>query len=249
MDARLLQGIPYCNRVLPLSRPVRTALFFHKSLQGTPGLTCTPLLFQMSIRIYLVKAVMLAKGFMTLRLSSEVWQVRCGRIPCSATICSKGSMDARAGHGYHPYTKNIRHAIWCTPAACAAGFAATGSCCPGCSPIVRTESGMAQPPIPIDLWKVFDNLRRSLLPPTLLALFAAGWLFLPGSPLSGRCWCYCLPACPLLCRPFSMVRHHFGRLPLKQILQPTLLPLTRWALAIIFLPYEALLMLGAIAQL
>ena len=51
-------------------------------------------------------------------------------------------------------------------------------------PIVHTKNGMAPNRLSIiNLWKVFDNLRRSLLPPTLLALLAAGWLFLPGSPL------------------------------------------------------------------
>ena len=31
-------------------------------------------------------------------------------------------------------------------------------------------------------WKIADNLRRSLLPPALVLLLAAGWLFLPGGP-------------------------------------------------------------------
>ncbi len=35
----------------------------------------------------------------------------------------------------------------------------------------------------ISRWKVFDNLRRSLLLPTMLIFFAVGWLVLPGSPL------------------------------------------------------------------
>ena len=32
-------------------------------------------------------------------------------------------------------------------------------------------------------WKIFDNLRRSLLAPALLALLLTGWTILPGSPL------------------------------------------------------------------
>src|SRR6185436_2789226 len=32
-------------------------------------------------------------------------------------------------------------------------------------------------------WKILDNLRRSLLPPTLVALLAAGWTILPGSAI------------------------------------------------------------------
>ncbi|HET7453113.1 MAG TPA: glucoamylase family protein, partial [Thermoanaerobaculia bacterium] len=35
----------------------------------------------------------------------------------------------------------------------------------------------------LSLWKIFDNLRRSLVPPALLLWLAAAWLALPGSPL------------------------------------------------------------------
>src|SRR6185436_15705020 len=34
----------------------------------------------------------------------------------------------------------------------------------------------------ISRWKIFDNLRRSLVPPATLALLLAAWTFLPGSP-------------------------------------------------------------------
>jgi len=37
---------------------------------------------------------------------------------------------------------------------------------------------------PIDRWKILDNLRRSLLPPALLALLLAGWIWLPGGMLA-----------------------------------------------------------------
>ena len=32
----------------------------------------------------------------------------------------------------------------------------------------------------LSIWKIFDNLRRSLVPPSLLALLAGGWLLTPG---------------------------------------------------------------------
>ena len=44
----------------------------------------------------------------------------------------------------------------------------------------RTATRMA----PLNWWKVFDNLRRSLVPPSYLILFVAGWLFLP----FGQAW-------------------------------------------------------------
>jgi hypothetical protein len=43
----------------------------------------------------------------------------------------------------------------------------------------------------ISRWKIFDNLRRSLVDPAFLLLFIAGWLFLPGGPrywtIAGLC--------------------------------------------------------------
>lgn len=35
----------------------------------------------------------------------------------------------------------------------------------------------------ISRWKILDNLRRSLVAPTLVLLFVSGWTFLPGKPL------------------------------------------------------------------
>jgi cyclic beta-1,2-glucan synthetase len=39
---------------------------------------------------------------------------------------------------------------------------------------------------PLGWWKLFDNLRRSLLPPTLLLAFLAGWWFLPA--MDAQAW-------------------------------------------------------------
>src|SRR5688572_15908393 len=48
-------------------------------------------------------------------------------------------------------------------------------------PIVPTREGFARNPLPaIAKWKIFDNLRRSLVAPALVALLAAAWTFLPG---------------------------------------------------------------------
>jgi len=114
-------------------------------------------------------------------------------------------------------------------------------------PVVQTQSGMAPNRLSvINLWKIFDNLRRSLLPATLLLLLAAGWLFLPGSPLVWTLLVLLPSALPIAVQTAQHGRHNFRKLTLKQIFKPSLLPLTRWALAIIFMPYEALLMLDAI---
>ena len=49
---------------------------------------------------------------------------------------------------------------------------------------VPDESGrLVANPIPmVSQWKIFDNLRRSLVEPATLLLFVLGWLVLPGSP-------------------------------------------------------------------
>jgi cyclic beta-1,2-glucan synthetase len=48
-------------------------------------------------------------------------------------------------------------------------------------PLVPSRRGIRRNPLPvIGRWKILDNLRRSLVAPTLLAMLVAGWLVLPG---------------------------------------------------------------------
>ncbi|GAC1356279.1 MAG: hypothetical protein NVSMB3_02390 [Acidobacteriaceae bacterium] len=50
---------------------------------------------------------------------------------------------------------------------------------------VPDESGrmVANPISTISRWKIFDNLRRSLVEPVTFLLLVSGWMFLPGGPL------------------------------------------------------------------
>ena len=50
---------------------------------------------------------------------------------------------------------------------------------------VPDESGKkgTNPISNVSRWKIFDNLRRSLVHPAFFFLFLAGWIFLPGGPL------------------------------------------------------------------
>ncbi len=115
-------------------------------------------------------------------------------------------------------------------------------------PNVHTKNGRAPNRLSIiNLWKIFDNLRRSLLPPTLLMLLTVGWLFLPGSPLIWTLLVLLPSALPIAAQTIQHVRHNLRNRPtLKQLFESTRLQLARWALFVLFLPYEALLMLGAI---
>jgi cyclic beta-1,2-glucan synthetase len=65
---------------------------------------------------------------------------------------------------------------------------------------VPTPAGR-QPSVltPLGRWKVLDNLRRSLVPPALVAFLAVGWLVLPGSP-----WLWTLAAAAVLALPIAL---------------------------------------------
>ncbi|MDP1707947.1 MAG: glucoamylase family protein [Gammaproteobacteria bacterium] len=101
-------------------------------------------------------------------------------------------------------------------------------------------------------WKLFDNLRRSLVAPALLALLAGGWLLGPGP---GWLWTLllvavaCLP--PLLSSMIELIRKPEGRdwlvhlsLTGKAAGRPLMLAL----LTLAFLPYDTLICLGAILR-
>ncbi len=109
-------------------------------------------------------------------------------------------------------------------------------------PTVRTKNGMAPNRLSlINRWKIFDNLRRSLVPANLVAFLAAGWLFLPGSPLVWTLLVLLPSALPISVHAVQQSKRN-----LKQFFKSTRLPFIRWALNILFLPYEALIALSAI---
>jgi cyclic beta-1,2-glucan synthetase len=114
-------------------------------------------------------------------------------------------------------------------------------------PTVHTENGTEPNRLSIiNRWKIFDNLRRSLVPANLITLLAAGWLFLPGSPLVWTLLALAPSAFPIAMQLVQLGRHNSERLTFKRFFNPIRLPLVRWALSILFLPYEALLALSAI---
>ncbi|HET6822862.1 MAG TPA: glucoamylase family protein, partial [Anaerolineales bacterium] len=98
----------------------------------------------------------------------------------------------------------------------------------------------------IDRWKLFDNLRRSLVPPGVLALLGGGWLFLPGFDLL---WMV-IALSPYLMAVVSNfiveVRHSFSKQHSTVTSRPMRLATLRSLLEIIFLPHEALIIFDAI---
>ena len=98
----------------------------------------------------------------------------------------------------------------------------------------------------IDRWKLFDNLRRSLVPPGVLALLGGSWLFLHGFDLL---WMV-IALSPYLMAVVSNfiveVRHSFSKQHSTVTSRPMRLATLRSLLEIIFLPHEALIIFDAI---
>ncbi|MFH1524639.1 MAG: glucoamylase family protein, partial [Chloroflexota bacterium] len=114
-------------------------------------------------------------------------------------------------------------------------------------PVVQTEGGYTPNRMSlINRWKIFDNLRRSLLAPAYLFFFAASWLILPGSPLLWTLLILLTPAMPIALQAIQHISENLGQQSLKGLVDPSRLPVIRWVLSIMFLPYEALLALTAI---
>ncbi len=98
----------------------------------------------------------------------------------------------------------------------------------------------------IDRWKIIDNMRRSLLSPTLLLIFLLGLLFLPGNALLWTMVVLSTLAIPLITGlARSAIQILGGEYP-GVALRPVGWNIVRWLLGIAFLPYEAYFSLDAI---
>ncbi len=118
---------------------------------------------------------------------------------------------------------------------------------------VPDESGntVVNPISSISRWKIFDNLRRSLVDPAFFLLFLAGWTFLPGGPLYWTVVTVLLLFFPAIAQ-FLLAsgralatgnRGHVGE-ALAGLQQASMIALLRLA----FLPHETLLAFDAILR-
>jgi cyclic beta-1,2-glucan synthetase len=118
---------------------------------------------------------------------------------------------------------------------------------------VPDESGryVRNPIATISRWKIFDNLRRSLVEPSTFVLLLAGWLALPGGALYWTAVTLFLMFVPSLVQlVFSVGRAYFTKLPgamrdaVSGFWQGTFISL----LTLIYLPHQTLLALDAIIR-
>ena len=102
----------------------------------------------------------------------------------------------------------------------------------------------------LSVWKLFDNLRRSLVPPALLTLLTVGWLFGPGSP-----WFWSLMVLGIVLLPsllgavIELIRKPEERNWLVHLVltgKSLSRPIQLIFLSLVFLPYDALTCLDAI---
>jgi len=100
----------------------------------------------------------------------------------------------------------------------------------------------------ISRWKILDNLRRSLVPPTLLLFFLAGWFFLPGHPGVWTLIGALILAVPVVTGIFGLIRQRLSGGPVRQSEASLQNSVLRWLLALTFLPYEAYTVADAIVK-
>ncbi len=119
-------------------------------------------------------------------------------------------------------------------------------------PVVPTRNRLARNSLPlISRWKIFDNLRRSLIAPALMALFAAAWAFLPARPLVWTLGALAVVALPLVTYVFNLLMRSPVRKPARVYVRGVMEDLSTASaqafLTLVFLPYHAWEMLHAIA--
>ena len=100
----------------------------------------------------------------------------------------------------------------------------------------------------IDRWKIIDNLRRSLIAPSLILMLAVGWLYLPGSPWLWTTLGVLAPAGHLFTDLVTGFARGRRRSAVRSMLGRSKDHAGRWLLLIVFLPHEAWVSLDAIGR-
>ncbi|MEO6875805.1 MAG: glycosyltransferase family 2 protein, partial [Opitutaceae bacterium] len=101
-------------------------------------------------------------------------------------------------------------------------------------------------------WKILDNLRRSLVPPALLALLLTGWLALPALGGLTMLLVLAIVALPSLLSSVVAAFRNSKEMPwglhLEGVGESIAYQCAQIFLALVFLPYEAMLNLDAIGR-
>ncbi|MDJ0921891.1 MAG: glucoamylase family protein [Henriciella sp.] len=100
----------------------------------------------------------------------------------------------------------------------------------------------------LDRWKIFDNLRRSAIPIGLVVLAIAGWFILPGSAWVWTLLTVIAPGAYLFTELASGISRGRRREVIQHRMHQLLHRVGRWALAVAFMLFEAVVALDAITR-
>jgi cyclic beta-1,2-glucan synthetase len=119
-------------------------------------------------------------------------------------------------------------------------------------PLVPTREGWQRNRLPlISRWKIFDNLRRSLVAPAYLALLALAWTVLPGRPVAWTLAALAIIAFPVYLALGRLLRGPVPQQPFAVFARAAAEDLETAAaqtlVTLVFLAYHAFEMLHAIA--
>lgn len=112
----------------------------------------------------------------------------------------------------------------------------------------RGEQRVASRFSALDWWKVFDNLRRSLVAPMLVIFATVGWLVLPGPALIWTLLSVGALGIHLLIDLTARLMRLHKPSELRNVLHPLADHAGRWLLAVIFLAHNAAVASEAIAR-
>ncbi len=121
---------------------------------------------------------------------------------------------------------------------------------PWVGPLVPGSGGRRFPnrlPL-IERWKMLDNLRRSLILPSILLLAIAGWFVLPGSPWFWTLLAAFAPSAAFFIDLFFTLTRQRSPNELRGLLSDLTGSGWRWLMAVIFALNEGLLALHAISR-
>jgi cyclic beta-1,2-glucan synthetase len=110
----------------------------------------------------------------------------------------------------------------------------------------RTRGKVLNPFSAIDQWKIFDNLRRSLVASVSLLLLIGAWFFLPGAKLAWILFALSPFLLPIITNTISEVRRNAKEQNTRVVTRPIRMAALRALFEILFLPHEALIHLDAI---
>jgi len=98
----------------------------------------------------------------------------------------------------------------------------------------------------IDLWKMFDNLRRSLLEPATFVALLVGWLIFDRGAWAWTAVVLFISAFPLFKSIVASITSRFIMGARSNLIKNIQTAFFRWVFWIVFLPYETLIMVDAI---